>query len=195
MEWKKVYSAERQGFKIGYNIYEFLKVFRGNENIQITQGRYAGKQMQVCPYKLETYNTIMFLKLFLLFVTVPIIELWLLIDIGRIIGTFQTVGLIIITGLVGAFLAKMQGLITLYKIRENLINGVMPSSELLDGLLILLAGGLLITPGLLTDALSFILLIPQTRIYVKKYLLRKFKDWMQSQRTDVRFYTDSDEWE
>ncbi len=195
MEWKKVYSAERQGFKIGYNIYEFLKVFRGNENIQITQGRYAGKQMQVCPYKLETYNTIMFLKLFLLFVTVPIIELWLLIDIGRIIGTFQTVGLIIITGLVGAFLAKMQGLITLYKIRENLINGVMPSSELLDGLLILLAGGLLITPGLLTDALSFILLIPQTRIYVKKYLLKKFQNWMQSQKTDVRFYTDSDEWD
>ena len=195
MGWKKVYSAERQGFKIGYNIYEFLKVFRGNENIQITQGRYAGKQMQVCPYKLETYNTIMFLKLFLLFVTVPIIELWLLIDIGRIIGTFQTVGLIIITGLAGAFFAKTQGLITLYKIRENLINGVMPSSELLDGLLILLAGGLLITPGLLTDALSFILLIPQTRIYIKKYLLRKFKDWMQSQRTDVRFYTDSDEWE
>ncbi|MCK4966380.1 FxsA family protein, partial [bacterium] len=129
------------------------------------------------------------------FVTVPIIELWLLIDIGRIIGTFQTVGLIIITGLAGAFFAKTQGLITLYKIRENLINGVMPSSELLDGLLILLAGGLLITPGLLTDALSFILLIPQTRIYIKKYLLRKFKDWMQSQRTDVRFYTDSDEWE
>ena len=195
MGWKKVYSVERQGFKIGYNIYEFLRVFRGNENIQIAQGRYAGKQMQVCPYKLETYNTIMFLKLFLLFVTVPIIELWLLIDIGRIIGTFQTVGLIIITGLAGAFFAKTQGLITLYKIRENLINGVMPSSELLDGLLILLAGGLLITPGLLTDALSFILLIPQTRIYVKKYLLRKFKDWMQSQRTDVRFYTDSDEWE
>ncbi len=195
MGWKKVYSAERQGFKIGYNIYEFLRVFRGNENIQTAQGRYAGKQMQVCPYKLETYNTIMFLKLFLLFVTVPIIELWLLIDIGRIIGTFQTVGLIIITGLAGAFFAKTQGLITLYKIRENLINGVMPSSELLDGLLILLAGGLLITPGLLTDALSFILLIPQTRIYIKKYLLRKFKDWMQSQRTDVRFYTDSDEWE
>lgn len=195
MGWKKVYSAERQGFKIGYNIYAFLRVFRGNENIQTAQGRYAGKQMQVCPYKLETYNTIMFLKLFLLFVTVPIIELWLLIDIGRIIGAFQTVGLIIITGLAGAFFAKTQGLITLYKIRENLINGVMPSSELLDGLLILLAGGLLITPGLLTDALSFILLIPQTRIYVKKYLLRKFKDWMQSQRTDVRFYTDSDEWE
>ncbi|MFC1557796.1 FxsA family protein [candidate division KSB1 bacterium] len=137
----------------------------------------------------------MFLKLFLLFVTVPIIELWLLIDIGRTIGTFQTVGLIIITGLAGAFLAKMQGLTTLHKIRENLTNGIMPSSELLDGLLILLAGGLLITPGLLTDALSFILLIPQSRIYVKKYLLRKFNGWMQSQRADVRFYNDSDEWE
>ena len=129
--------------------------------------------MQFCPYKLQAYNNTMFLKLFLLFITVPVIELWLLIDIGRTIGTFQTVALIVITGLAGAFLAKMQGLITLYKIRENLTSGVMPSSELLDGLLILLAGGLLITPGLLTDAMSFILLIPQTRIYVKKYLDRK----------------------
>ena len=151
--------------------------------------------MQFCPYKLQAYNNTMFLKLFLLFITVPVIELWLLIDIGRTIGTFQTVALIVITGLAGAFLAKMQGLITLYKIRENLTSGVMPSSELLDGLLILLAGGLLITPGLLTDAMSFILLIPQTRIYVKKYLLRKFRDWIQSHGTDVGFYTDSDEWE
>ena len=137
----------------------------------------------------------MFLKLFILFVFVPIIELWLLIDIGRMIGTFQTVALIIITGLAGAFLAKMQGLVTLNKIRENLMNGIMPSSELVDGLLILLAGGLLITPGLLTDALSFLLLIPKTRIYIKRYLLKKFNVWIQPHGNDVRFYSDSDEWE
>jgi len=122
----------------------------------------------------------MFFKLLILFVTVPIIEIWILIDIGRGIGTLPTILLIIITGIVGAYLTKLQGLKTIYKIKENLKMGIMPSEELIDGFLIVLAGGFLITPGILTDSAGFLLLYPKSRNFIKRYLKNKFNDWIQS---------------
>ena len=133
----------------------------------------------------------MFIKLLALFITVPIIEIWILIDIGRAIGTFPTILLVVITGIVGAYLAKLQGLITIYRIRENMSNGIIPSEELMDGLLILIAGGFLITPGVLTDSIGFLLLVPKTREFVKKYLKKKFAEWVQSSNIYIEVEDDS----
>jgi len=134
----------------------------------------------------------MFFKLLILFVTVPIIEIWILIDIGRGIGTLPTILLIIFTGVVGAYLTKRQGLMTIYKIKENLKMGIMPSEELIDGFLIVLAGGFLITPGILTDSVGFLLLYPKSRNFIKRYLKNKFNNWIQSKNVYIEINDDFD---
>ena len=134
----------------------------------------------------------MFFKLLILFVTVPIIEIWILIDIGREIGTLPTILLIIFTGIAGAYLTKHQGLITIFKIKENLRTGIMPSEELIDAFLIVLAGGFLITPGILTDLAGFLLLYPKSRDFIKRHLKNKFKNWIQSNNVHFRFSDDFD---
>ena len=93
----------------------------------------------------------MLFKLFLFFTLIPMAELYILIHIGGIIGGLNTVLLVIITGFIGAYLARMEGLNTMMKVRRNLNQGLMPAEELLDAFIILVAGLVLITPGLLTD--------------------------------------------
>ena len=117
----------------------------------------------------------MFLKFFLAFTIIPIIEIYLLIEIGSMFGPLTAITLIIITGFLGAFLARMQGLQTLYRIRESLREGRMPSGELLDTILIVLAGIVLLTPGFLTDSAGFMLLIPATRNTIKSWLRRQIE--------------------
>ncbi len=117
----------------------------------------------------------MFLKLFILFTLVPIIELAILIEIGGKFGTFNTIMLIISTGVVGALLAQSQGLIVIRKIQEEISSGRPPATELLDGFFVLIGGTLLITPGLVTDIAGFILLFPGSRNLIKKWLLAKIK--------------------
>ena len=117
----------------------------------------------------------MLLKLFLAFTIIPIIEIFLLIEIGSMFGALTAVTLVILTGFLGAFLARMQGLQTLYRIQESLSEGRMPSSELLDALLIVIAGLVLLTPGFLTDSVGFLLLIPATRNSIKYWLRRQIE--------------------
>ena len=117
----------------------------------------------------------MLLKLFLAFTIIPIIEIYLLIEIGSIFGALTAVILVILTGFLGAFLARMQGLQTLYRIQESLRDGRMPSGELLDALLIVIAGLVLLTPGFLTDSVGFLLLIPATRNSIKYWLRRQIE--------------------
>ena len=117
----------------------------------------------------------MLLKLFLAFTIIPIIEIYLLIEIGSIFGALTAVTLVILTGFLGAFLARMQGLQTLYRIQESLREGRMPSGELLDALLIVIAGLVLLTPGFLTDSVGFLLLIPATRNSIKYWLTRQIE--------------------
>ena len=112
----------------------------------------------------------MLIKLILLFTIVPFIELTLLIEIGSHIGTLNTIMVIVITGIIGAFMARIAGLTVLLKIQDNLREGIFPQDELFDGVLILISGALLLTPGLLTDALGFFLLIPFGRLIVKRWL-------------------------
>ena len=112
----------------------------------------------------------MLIKLILLFTIVPFIELILLIEIGSRIGTLNTIMIVIITGIIGAFMARIAGFTVLMKIQDNLREGIFPQDELFDGVLILISGAFLITPGLLTDALGFFLLIPFGRLVVKRWL-------------------------
>lgn len=117
--------------------------------------------------------------LILIFVLTPIIELFLLIELGRVIGTWNIIFIVVVTGVVGAMLAKSQGLSVLRGMQMDLMNGILPADRLFDGALVLVGGVLLITPGVITDLLGFILLIPFTRAGVKKvlkkWLKRKFR--------------------
>jgi len=126
----------------------------------------------------------MLLKLFLTFTIIPVVEIYLLIQIGTIFGALTSIVLIIITGFLGAYLARIQGLKTLFRIRESLSEGQMPSRELLDALLIGIAGLVLLTPGFLTDAFGFILLIPNTRNVIKHWLHRQVEVRYTSTRPD-----------
>ena len=114
-------------------------------------------------------------RLLLLFVLVPIAEMLLLIEIGKRIGTLTTFGLIFFTGVLGAWLARRQGLAVLRKVREETEAGQVPAGPLIDGVLILLAGAVLITPGLLTDVFGFLCLVPAVRTGLKKWLRQRFE--------------------
>ena len=117
----------------------------------------------------------MFLKLFFAFSIIPIAEIYILIKIGSYFGVITSILLVVITGFLGAYLAKIQGLNTLFRIQESLQEGRLPSSELIDAVLILFAGFLLLTPGFLTDFLGFLLLIQITRNLVKLLFQKIFR--------------------
>ena len=126
----------------------------------------------------------MLLKLFLAFTIIPIIEIYLLVEIGSKFGAISAVTLVILTGFLGAFLARMQGMQTLFRIQENLREGSIPSIELLDALLIIIAGIVLLTPGFLTDLAGFLLLIPATRHSIKNWVRRKIEIRYMSNRPE-----------
>jgi UPF0716 protein FxsA len=113
--------------------------------------------------------------LFLLFVVVPLSELFLLFKLAELTSPSMTLGLVIITGALGSLLAKAQGLRTLHRVREELASGRMPTDSLVDAVMILVAGALLLTPGMLTDLFGFSLLIPICR----RFYRRAAKNWFQ----------------
>ena len=126
------------------------------------------------------------LKLLLAFTIIPIIEIYLLIEIGSIFGVLTAITLVILTGFLGAFMARMQGLQTLFRIQESLREGRMPSGELLDALMIVIAGIVLLTPGFLTDSAGFLLLIPTTRNSIISWLQRKIElKYMSNRPEDI----------
>jgi UPF0716 protein FxsA len=114
----------------------------------------------------------MLLKILLLFTVVPLVELALLLEIGRRIGTLPTIVLILLTGIAGALLAKRQGFGVVHRIRAEMMAGQMPGAAIVDGAIILVAGALLVTPGVLTDVFGFLCLIPVTRRYMRALLWR-----------------------
>lgn len=114
--------------------------------------------------------------LFLLFIGVPAVELLLLIQVGQRMGVLPTLGLIVLTGLAGVTLARAEGLAVLQRIRVAMQEGRMPTDELVDGALILVAAGLLLTPGFLTDVVGILVLFPLTRPVFRRLALR----WVRS---------------
>jgi UPF0716 protein FxsA len=108
------------------------------------------------------------MRLILIFIIVPLVEILLLIEIGSRIGTHNTIAIIILTGILGGFMMRQQGFTILVNIRADLSEGRMPTGELVNGALVLAGGIFLLTPGFFTDAVGFLLLIPATRGFIRK---------------------------
>lgn len=117
----------------------------------------------------------MFLLLLACFVVVPIVELYVIVQVARSVGVLETLGLLIVVSLVGAWLVRHEGLGVLRRIQERLAAGALPTTELVDGGLILLAGALLLTPGFVTDALGVLVLFPPTRVVVRRVAVRSLR--------------------
>jgi UPF0716 protein FxsA len=113
-------------------------------------------------------------RLLLLLAIVPVVELLVLIKIGSHIGAFNTVALVILSALLGLLLVRMEGLRTLRQIQLTLARGQIPAEELIDAILIFVAGILLLIPGVLGDIFALVLLIPFTRMHFKRWLRRRF---------------------
>jgi UPF0716 protein FxsA len=129
-------------------------------------------------------------RLLALFVFVPIVELALLIRIGQWLGLLPTVLMVVVTGVVGAMLARREGLRTVNRMRQELSGGRFPVGRMLDGALILFAGGLLLTPGVLTDVVGLALLAPLSRGWVKRLLAERVKAAVAAGRTSVTIHYD-----
>lgn len=108
--------------------------------------------------------------LLLLFFTVPLIEIYLLIKVGGVIGALPTVALVVFTAVLGSWMMRVQGLSTLNRVRAMLMNGEVPAIEAMEGVVLLVGGALLLTPGFFTDALGFLAMVPPVR--------RRFIVWM-----------------
>lgn len=112
----------------------------------------------------------MFPVIFFLFIGMPILEIFLLIKIGSSIGALMTIGIVILTAILGTFMLRMQGLATLNKARSRMSGGQVPAFEMMEGLALGVGGALLLTPGFVTDAIGFACLIPFTRRLLIKRL-------------------------
>lgn len=110
--------------------------------------------------------------LFILFLTVPMLEMWLLIEVGQVIGAWQTIGLVALTAIIGVSMLKRQGLKTLMRVQDRLNNGQLPAEELLEGIFLAVGGALLLTPGFVTDAIGFCCLLPFTRRWLARKLIK-----------------------
>ncbi len=108
--------------------------------------------------------------LLLAFIIVPIVEIALLVHVGGLIGTWQTIGLVVLTAVIGTALFRAQGFRVLMRTQDVLAQGGFPAKELFDGICILVAGVLLLTPGFVTDALGLMLLMPGLRVWIGRTL-------------------------
>lgn len=129
----------------------------------------------------------MFARLGCLFVVVPLLELALLVQVGSWIGVLPTVGIVAVTGLVGAWLARTQGLRVLTGLQMEMAAGRVPAQPFLDGTAILVGGLLLLTPGILSDVLGFALLLPPTRRPLQRWAMDRMLRGIRSGTVHVTF--------
>ncbi len=115
-------------------------------------------------------------KLFVLFIVMPIVEIALLLEVGDLIGGWPTLGLVILTAFLGAKLLRQQGSSTLQEIQQKTASGEIPGNTLIEGLMLLVAGILLITPGFITDIIGFILIVPVTRKPLSQFIFSHLKN-------------------
>jgi UPF0716 protein FxsA len=132
----------------------------------------------------------MLFRLLLLFVLVPLVELYLLLKLGALIGAGPTVAIVIVTGILGGSMARIQGFAVLRRVRESLNAGILPTDALIDGLFVLAGGLLLLTPGLLTDIVGFLALLPPTREYLKKWIKRRFQQILDTKVVYTEYHVD-----
>ncbi|RMH19877.1 MAG: FxsA family protein [Gemmatimonadetes bacterium] len=118
-------------------------------------------------------------RLALLFVLVPLLELALLVRLGQWVGFWPTIGLVLFTGVTGAWLARLEGLRALWRVRTELARGRIPAQAALDGVSILVGGAFLLTPGIVTDLAGFGLLFPPTRRWVQERVRRRLVEGIE----------------
>ncbi len=117
----------------------------------------------------------MFPVLTLIFLVVPVVEIFLLIQVGQVIGAWWTILLVVLTAIIGVRLLKIQGISTLMRAQEKLQSGNMPAQEMLEGVGLIVAGTFLLTPGFFTDAVGFCLLIPPIRNWLVYKVISRMK--------------------
>ncbi len=130
----------------------------------------------------------MLIKLFLAFTLIPVAEIYLLITIGGYIGAMNTVLLVVITGFTGAYFARLQGMQTMFRIRQALQDGVMPSGELIEAFLIFIAGIVLLTPGFITDIAGIALLVPFLRSRIRSAIMNRLNRMIENRHIQFRQY-------
>ncbi|HEY9135115.1 MAG TPA: FxsA family protein [Pseudomonadales bacterium] len=129
--------------------------------------------MRGAPHSDITHNeVILFRLLFLLFLTVPIVEMGVLIWVGGYIGILPTLALVVLTAVLGVALLRLQGFLTLQRIQQKLALGDAPDVELIEGGLLLIGGALLLTPGFVTDAVGFTFLLPSSRRWLARSIIK-----------------------
>ncbi|PEN15129.1 hypothetical protein CRI94_02235 [Longibacter salinarum] len=129
----------------------------------------------------------MLARLVVLFLVTPAVELALLLKVGQLIGFWETVGIIVATGIAGSFLAKREGVSAWQRLNRSLARGGLPGKELLDGVIILIAGALLITPGVLTDIVGFMGLLPPSRALIRKLIMKRVQKKMEDGSLNMQF--------
>ena len=107
------------------------------------------------------------------FIVLPLLELMVLLRLHELVGLMDTIVVVVVTGVIGASLARTQGILVINQIQQDLAAGRMPAPKMVEGVMILIAGALLITPGLITDASGFLLLVPAVRRALGKWLQRR----------------------
>jgi UPF0716 protein FxsA len=127
-------------------------------------------------------------RFFLLLIGLPLVELYILIKIGSYLGAFQTVALVIFSGLLGLLFARIEGLRTLHQIRYSFAQGILPAEEMLDSILIFVGGVLFVIPGVLTDIVALVLLIPFTRTIFKRWLRRRFDRMVERGNVRLQYH-------
>lgn len=116
----------------------------------------------------------MLLFLFVLFIVVPLVEISVIVQVSHWIGGWNAIGLIVLISAAGAWLMRHETLVVVGKIREQLDAGRVPNNEMIDGLLVLVGGLMMLTPGFVTDAIGLLLVFPLTRVAVRTVVRRRF---------------------
>jgi len=127
----------------------------------------------------RTYDGSVFGLFVILFLVIPVVEIYIIVQVGSIVGGWNTIGIMILVSVVGAWMVRREGLSIIAKVQHQLAEGSLPTKQLVDGLLVALAGALMLTPGFLTDGIGLLLLLPPTRAIARTALIARFRGRIQ----------------
>jgi len=125
------------------------------------------------------------LPLLLIFIGLPILEIYVLLKVHTFIGTLPTIGMVVFTAVAGVWLLKMQGFSMLARYQKTILSGKIPAQEMLEGAALVFGGALLLTPGFVTDTIGFLCLLPFTRQPIVRWLMSRFGRYVRAKTTFV----------